>query len=67
MGGKLTKKIAVEKKLMRTERGPGSQEIIRWPENILEAPCKSLQRDVAFGMVPRFEPSYKSTTPGPGQ
>ncbi|CAL1682963.1 unnamed protein product [Lasius platythorax] len=65
MGGKLTKKM-VQKSLMSTDRGPGSYETIRWPENILVAPCKSLQRDVSFGTVPRFEPSYKSITPGPG-
>ncbi|KAL6438616.1 hypothetical protein ACFW04_004569 [Cataglyphis niger] len=30
------------------------------------ARCKGLRTDVAFGIVPLFEPSYKSTTPGPG-
>ncbi|XP_029169090.1 lymphocyte expansion molecule-like [Nylanderia fulva] len=56
----------VVQKSLRTEHGPGSHEIIRWPENVLMAPCKSLQRDVAFGTVPRFQSSYKSITPGPG-
>ncbi|XP_020286932.1 lymphocyte expansion molecule-like isoform X2 [Pseudomyrmex gracilis] len=67
MGGLVGKKeIAFQRFLMRTGLGPGTHEILRWPENILEATCKISREDVKFGTVPRFEPAYKSTTPGPG-
>jgi len=66
MGGRLTKEIADQKNLMKIGRGPGSYEILRWPESAIDKFCKSLRRDAAFGTVPRFDPSYKSTTPGPG-
>lgn len=66
MGCRLTKEIANQKNLMKTGRGPGSHEISRWPENIMDASCKSLRMDAAFGIAPRFQTSYKSITPGPG-
>jgi hypothetical protein len=66
MGDRLTKKIMGQRNLMKTERGPGSHEIYRWPERPVEAPCKNLRMDAGFGTMPRFQPSYKSTTPGPG-
>ncbi|XP_026825070.1 lymphocyte expansion molecule-like [Ooceraea biroi] len=59
-------KVAVQRDLMKTGRGPGTHEILRWPESTLMARCKSVRRDVNFGIVPRFQPSYKSITPGPG-
>ncbi|XP_071577775.1 ciliary microtubule-associated protein 2 [Temnothorax nylanderi] len=64
IGGKVTKKIANQKSLMKT--GRGSHEISRWLESVIDAPCKSSRTDAAFGIVPRFQTSYKSTTPGPG-
>ncbi|XP_025073865.1 lymphocyte expansion molecule-like [Pogonomyrmex barbatus] len=65
MGGRLTRKIVDRKSLMKVGCGPGSHEILRWPESTMML-CKNLQTNVFFGTVPRFEPSYKSTTPGPG-
>ncbi|XP_032670761.1 lymphocyte expansion molecule-like [Odontomachus brunneus] len=66
MGGNLTKEITAQRELMRTGGGPGTYDMPRWPESISKTLCKSLVEDVDFGTVPRFEPSYKSTTPGPG-
>lgn len=66
MGGRLTKEIANQKILMKTGRGPGSHEVLRWPESAIEMYCKSLRMDITFGTVPQFQPSFKSTTPGPG-
>lgn len=66
MGGRLTREIANQKNLMKTGRGPGSYDISRWPESARDALCKSSRMDTAFGIVPRFQTIYKSTTPGPG-
>ncbi|KAL0123142.1 hypothetical protein PUN28_007640 [Cardiocondyla obscurior] len=63
---RLTKGIAGQRNLMKSYHESGSYEISRWPENTVNASCKSLRMDTAFGTVPRFKPSYKSTTPGPG-
>ncbi|EFN78459.1 hypothetical protein EAI_13331 [Harpegnathos saltator] len=62
--GNLAKEIMAQRQLMKTGGGP--YDILRWPERIFEVPCKSLRENVDFGTVPRFAPSYKSTTPGPG-
>lgn len=66
LGGKSVKAYETQRNLMKTGHGPGTHEILRWPEDILKMPCKSLLDDIGFGTVSRFEPSYKSTTPGPG-
>ncbi|XP_036148195.1 lymphocyte expansion molecule [Monomorium pharaonis] len=66
ISSKLIKEIIDQKSFIKIECGPGSHEISRWPESIIEAPCKSLQTNVGFGTVPRFRESYKFTTPGPG-
>ncbi|XP_076235039.1 uncharacterized protein LOC143179610 [Calliopsis andreniformis] len=65
MGWRDLKEHAIQKDLMRTGRGPGTHEIPQWPENVLQAPCKTIQRDVGFGTVPLFKPAITSTTPGP--
>lgn len=66
MGGKL-EKHATQRYLMKTGRGPGTHEIPEWPEIILDKACKTIKRDVGFGTVPLFEPTWPSTTPGPGE
>ncbi|CAK9801373.1 Lymphocyte expansion molecule [Anthophora plagiata] len=66
MGGRMLEKYVIQRTLMREGRGPGTHEIPQWPEEILEQPCKSVQRDIGFGTIPLFKPSWPSTTPGPG-
>ncbi|XP_026675321.1 lymphocyte expansion molecule-like [Ceratina calcarata] len=67
MGGKIPEKYLIEKDVLRRGRGPGTHEIVQWPDTVLYRPCKTIKRDVGFGgTVPLFQPSWPSTTPGPG-
>ncbi|XP_076624620.1 uncharacterized protein LOC143343528 [Colletes latitarsis] len=66
MGG-LLEKYAIERSLMKTGLGPGTHEILQWPENVLHKACKTIQRDVGFGTVPLFKPAPVCTNPGPGR
>ncbi|XP_014486673.1 PREDICTED: uncharacterized protein C1orf177-like [Dinoponera quadriceps] len=66
MDGRLTEEVLMQRELIKTGGGPGTYDMLRWPETTLGDPCKSLWENIDFGTVPRFEPRYKSTTPGPG-
>ncbi|CAL7933091.1 unnamed protein product [Xylocopa violacea] len=66
MGGKFLEKHAAQRELLKTGRGPGTHKIQQWPEDVLNKHCKTVKRDVGFGTVPLFQPSWPSTIPGPG-
>ncbi|XP_076680502.1 uncharacterized protein LOC143375380 [Andrena cerasifolii] len=67
MGGRLAGTYGYQMNLLKTGRGPGTHEILQWPENVLDKPCKSIRRDIGFGTCPLFKPAFESTTPGPGE
>ncbi|XP_076390396.1 ciliary microtubule-associated protein 2 [Megachile rotundata] len=66
MGGRLLEKYVTQRNLMRTGRGPGTHEIIQWPDDILKKSCKTVRTDVGFGTVPLFKLDSIPEIPGPG-
>lgn len=68
MGGRYEGKLKEQREQLKVGRGPGTHEILQWPEDVLQKPCKTTKRNVGFGgIVPLFQPSWPSVTPGPGE
>lgn len=68
MGGRYEGKLKEQRERLKVGRGPGTHEILQWPEDVLQKPCKTTKRNVGFGgIVPLFQPSWPSVTPGPGE
>ncbi|XP_031772817.1 lymphocyte expansion molecule-like [Apis florea] len=67
MGGRYEGKLKEQREQLKVGRGPGTHEILQWPDDVLQKPCKTTKRNVGFGgIVPLFQPSWPSVTPGPG-
>ncbi|XP_061940557.1 uncharacterized protein LOC133667263 [Apis cerana] len=68
MGGRYEGKLKEQREQLKMGRGPGTHEILQWPDDVLQKPCKTTKRNVGFGgIVPLFQPSWPSLTPGPGE
>lgn len=68
MGGRYEGKLKEQREQLKVGRGPGTHEILQWPDDVLQKPCKTTKRNVGFGgIVPLFQPSWPSVTPGPGE
>lgn len=68
MGGRYEGKVKEQREQLKMGRGPGTHEILQWPDDVLQKPCKTTRRNVGFGgIVPLFQPSWPSLTPGPGE